>query len=108
MTDEPVDSSFVGRWGRAAGLAWYAMGMMTAVMVGVLALVAVRIIPGTVVGEITGWYFGAMGAAGFGTQLPNTAERWPGRRTWDRPHDFDGREPGRATGPGQQQENDIP
>ena len=87
------DKSFIGRWGRAAGLAWYGMGMMTLVMMGVLLLVSQELIPGMVIGEITGWYFFAMGAAAGATQLPNMAERLPGQRRWDRPHLFDGRKP---------------
>lgn len=85
--------SFVSRWGRAAGLAWYGMGFMTLIMGGILLLVAQRLIPGLVVGEIAGWYFMAMGVAAGATQLPNTAERLPGQRRWDRPHLFDGRKP---------------
>ena len=87
------DRSFVGRWGRAAGLAWYGMGMMTLVMMGILLLVSQRLIPGLVVGEIAGWYFMGMGAAAAMTQMPNTAERLPGQRRWDRPHLFDGHKP---------------
>jgi len=87
------DATIVGLWGRAAGLAWYAMGFMTLVMCGILLLVAQRLIPGLVVGEIAGWYFLAMGAAAGATQLPNMAERLPGSRRWDRSHDYDGPDP---------------
>lgn len=89
-----TSTTIVDSWGRAAGLAWYAMGFMTLIMCGVLLLVARKLIPGMVVGEIAGWYFVSMGAAAGATQLPNMAERLPGSRSWDRPHNFDGRPPG--------------
>lgn len=79
--------------GRAAALAKYGMGLMTLIMGGILLLVSQAAIPGLVVGEIAGYYFMAMGIAAGATQLPNTAERLPGQRRWDRPHMFDGRKP---------------
>jgi len=89
------DTTIVGLWGRAAGLAWYGMGMMTLTMMGILLLIAVGLVPGAVVGSIGGWYFAGMAGAAGATQLPNMAERLPGSRQWDRSHTYDG--PGATT-----------
>lgn len=93
MKNRRRDTTIVGMWGRAAGLAWYAMGFMTLVMMLVLLLIALKLIPGVAIESIAGWYFVGMGGAAGATQLPNMAERWPGSRSWDRPHTFDGRNP---------------
>jgi len=93
MKNRRKDNTIVGLWGRAAGLGWYAMGMMTLVMLNILLLIALKVIPGVAIESIAGWYFVGMGGAAGATQLPNMAERLPGSRQWDRSHTYDGRNP---------------
>ena len=82
--------AFVKRWGRAAALAFFALGFATFVMLTILLLVVREQIPGTEIGTIAAGYFWTMALIGGATQAPNMAERLPGARSWDRPTKLDG------------------